>query len=544
MRVNERNQRLVADIIVGYYSRDRFKASTLFAKRHVTAPLPGAVLATASARILTADDARADTGIGNPVTIDGDALEHAEMLPMLTLKVEGEESDKEGGKVKSASLADLRRRRRQDEQNVHQDAIRRKLEERESERRRLQVERGRRARDVARAVAEAETAERARLLKEAEDAVNAAPLVARLLHTLQSKAKTAAAAVAASAARTGTAWPGTSAGGVGGATMAQESVATGDTAVDGTFDEAIREEHNMLSPKQAARNSASNELLPRAIPSGDVNLRSGRGNELGDGSRLKGSGIGRQGDNVVARPTKANEFHDSSERGVGSSSRARSSPTASAAAGPKAKMPSRKGNRTKPMAKGGEFSNVSQPAVWQPLARAKADAAAAAIATTATAEDGRKHGPTPEFEEDVPRPLSKKKHSSPSHSSGSSPRNVSSQGGRPEPGVSQEREEETGTRLGDGETRINEITEHRRSLQPTLEAEKIDPGENRSRRRPSVGTAKEPRAVFVHRASLSVASVGVETNVPPSVRGGDTGQGGMALSRRPSKGGVGSVLPL
>lgn len=212
--MNEHDRRLVADIIVGYYSRETFQNSELLAKRYGLAPPAPTSSAPTAALITTNDSDRPENSNSDyarhveayeawdsvePYPVANASLEHQPTLPLLTpTTADGIENNLESGVVQGTTgvgpLAELRRRRRRERREAHQDTLRRKAEERESERRRLQVEEERRAREVERAVFEAESAERARLVREAEDADNAASLVKRLFHTLQGRATASAAA--------------------------------------------------------------------------------------------------------------------------------------------------------------------------------------------------------------------------------------------------------------------------------------------------------------------------------------------------------------
>lgn len=116
------------------------------------------------------------------------------------LRVEGigrggiQDWDARHGNVRSFSMASRRSRRKERRLN-HQESILRKQEERKSARRRFQIEEERRARDIVRRRSEAAAYMKARRLREAQEAANAAPVVERVLRGLQRKTATALATV-------------------------------------------------------------------------------------------------------------------------------------------------------------------------------------------------------------------------------------------------------------------------------------------------------------------------------------------------------------
>eukprot|EP00903_Cladosiphon_okamuranus_P020991 g19283.t1 len=207
VRVNEIDQHLVADIIVGYYNRQRFRDSQLLADRH---SVGSKIRSPATAnRIMRRSDsdgtksndpeetlengsphATAPNGLCFPPSLDdGDR----ELVPQLYLRT-STKPNAGGGEILTVSLAEQRKQRRRERRQAHQASLRQKEAERESERRRMRAEKERRDREVARAVREAEDAERVRLLREAQEAENAAPVAARLMRTMQRKAAGAVAA--------------------------------------------------------------------------------------------------------------------------------------------------------------------------------------------------------------------------------------------------------------------------------------------------------------------------------------------------------------
>ncbi len=247
--MNENDRFLVADIIVGYYSRENFGNSELLAERHGAKYLTrgrtlsslvtnergggdgggggggggggttnnlGATtngLGSCTADAITPGRLSAPSLFGDNYDDDDDDDDEGsrELEPPLPLAVAGGGGKRpgsrpdalEGGIMTPGSLAEQRRERRRERRRAHQDSLRRKEAERESERRRVQAERARRDREVARAVREAEEAERARLLREAREAEDAAPVAARLVRTMQRKAAEAVAAAKAKAAVVG-----------------------------------------------------------------------------------------------------------------------------------------------------------------------------------------------------------------------------------------------------------------------------------------------------------------------------------------------------
>lgn len=214
IRVKEHGHRLVSDIIVGYYSRDKFRKSKLLGKKNglsraPSSPITGspASAAAGTIRISSPDSINNKLSALQEDIADADNKKESKVLPfdfdnnldkieppMLPPITPTTTVTIHGGGDGAGPLAELRRRRRKEHRDAHQEALRQQEEQRESERRRLQADKEARSREVARAVAEAETAERARLVQAAEDAERAAPLATRLFHIVQKKAAAAVAA--------------------------------------------------------------------------------------------------------------------------------------------------------------------------------------------------------------------------------------------------------------------------------------------------------------------------------------------------------------
>ncbi|CAN0282227.1 unnamed protein product, partial [Ectocarpus fasciculatus] len=226
VRVSEKDRYLVADIVVGYYSRENFRESKLLEERHSLRKNHRAQASTQQhssrrdERSGSDSDSDSTNGpvenTGNLTVANTDGLcvpcdDHGDgsLEPPLTLKtsmmVGGAGADPSalegGGRGRRVPTpAERRRERQRERRQAHQEDVRRKEAERESERRRMRADKARRDREVARAVREAEDAERLRLLIEAQEAENNAPVPTRLLRTMQRKAAAAIAAVASGAA--------------------------------------------------------------------------------------------------------------------------------------------------------------------------------------------------------------------------------------------------------------------------------------------------------------------------------------------------------
>ncbi|CAM9967797.1 unnamed protein product [Ectocarpus sp. 4 AP-2014] len=218
IRVSEKDRYLVADIVVGYYSRHNFRESTLLAerhglrKKHQTQERSGSdsdrdsdstselVESTGSSTVANADglcvpcDDREDGSLEPPLS-----LKTSMMMVVGGSGMDPSVGEGRGGGSRTPTMAERRRERRRERRQAHQEDVRRKEAERESERRRMRADKARRDREVARAVREAEDAERLRLLSEAQEAENAAAVPARLLRTMQRKAAAAIAVVASGA---------------------------------------------------------------------------------------------------------------------------------------------------------------------------------------------------------------------------------------------------------------------------------------------------------------------------------------------------------
>lgn len=238
IRVKERDRRLVADVVVGYYSRDGFQKSELLAERYGLS----ATASTIAAASKTTDSAEPhtrnfpnDSNIvdnassgGNEDGLEGEKLacnrrdrdgafkssperrcssfenrdtdERLEsalpsVIPRLHIRGVDNGHDKSVDSSRIAEgiegpcpLAELRRFHRRERRHAHQDVIRRKVDERESETRRLRAVRDQRAREAARAATEAGAAERIHELQLAEKAEKAAPWAKRLFRTMRRKA--------------------------------------------------------------------------------------------------------------------------------------------------------------------------------------------------------------------------------------------------------------------------------------------------------------------------------------------------------------------
>lgn len=132
-------------------------------------------------------------------TSSSDSRKDCTAPPLLRMERVGgggsQEWDARHANVRSNFSVASRRSRRKERQLKHQESILRKREERKSERRRFQIEEERRARDVARRRSEAAAYRKARLLREAQEAANAPPVVERILRGLQRKTATAVATV-------------------------------------------------------------------------------------------------------------------------------------------------------------------------------------------------------------------------------------------------------------------------------------------------------------------------------------------------------------
>lgn len=231
--MSEKDRYLVADIVVGYYSRQNFRDSKLLAERHGlrkkyrTQEASAQQHARRDERSGSDSDRDSDStnepsdNTGKLAVANADGLcvpcdDHDDVLgPPLSLKtsmmvvgggggggVDPPAGEGRGGGSRAPTLAERRRERRRERRQAHQEDVRRKEAERASERRRMRADKARRDREVARAVREAEDAERLRLLSEAQEAENAAAVPTRLLRTMQRKAAAAIAAVASGAGAT------------------------------------------------------------------------------------------------------------------------------------------------------------------------------------------------------------------------------------------------------------------------------------------------------------------------------------------------------
>lgn len=216
MRVNERDRHLVSDIIVGYYSREKFSHSELLAKRYALSPsnamITSGTLDPAAKHFRSSTEPSCNSN-NKPEDYDDDNAHGLEQpLPsMMSITVmdahsTGRASSAKGGAgtagYGSASgnndaLALARRQAKRERRNAHQVAIRRKAEERENARRRLLVEKERRDREVARAVAVSEAESRARLIALQQAAVDqsvllrvVSPLIQTTLLGLRERART------------------------------------------------------------------------------------------------------------------------------------------------------------------------------------------------------------------------------------------------------------------------------------------------------------------------------------------------------------------
>lgn len=547
----------MADIIVGYYSRDKFRESQLIAKRYGLAPPASTPVAAAAAAATAApatrvlprhlDGQEGDGDSGNPYDNDGGyggddgGVDLAPLLHVLIPTTTGGKRMKESSVDRSGdrsgdrssyrsgdpsgdrsndppgersgdrsgepsgvplggaeggtsahentSLSELRKIRRRERRQAHQEDIRRKEGERESESRRFQADKELRAREVARAVADAEAAERARLVKDGNES---SPVVSRLLHTLQRKtvaATPAAAAVTAATLPVGQAGAGT--GGVGGGRTAVGS--GGGSGGSGGGDGSSTAASTDLSPGGVDTASAAAAAakvateLHHAIGSGGGGRRR---------SIAKGDSTGGHGGLNVAAPDFASP----------------------------------------PLATKGKLATgaASAAAVWDGDGEKKRhsidESAVACLRNPDISSSSTKMASS--FS------ASRLHKISPSQGAGEgtaeappldSPGNHKKSGGR----NSRDRDK----RLSRGD------------LAPTLMGglkTALPPGtEGRPKRKPSVERAQEPRAVFVHRDSLvsataAAGAVGVSSS---SVEECAVGNGGFTGGRRPSKGGVGSVLP-
>lgn len=266
VRVNEIDQHLVADVIVGYYNRQNFRDSELLAGRHsVGSKSRSPANANRIMRKTDSSDgtnnsdpeedlengflpAAAPDGLCFPASLDAGNRDLAPQLHLRTSTTPTAGS----GEIVTQTLAEQRRERRREQRQAHQARLRQKEAERESERRRMRVDKARREREVARAVRDAEDTERVRLLREAQEAENAAPIAARLMRTMQRRA---AGAVAAAKARAG-AGAGVVAVAAGGVST-QQTMATGNPADDSPFGLELGEKNH-----QRTENAPDGDDLP------------------------------------------------------------------------------------------------------------------------------------------------------------------------------------------------------------------------------------------------------------------------------------------
>lgn len=283
VRVSEKDRHLVADIIVGYYSRDNFRDSELLAERHgLGAKHPTTTTTLSSNR----SDPRNGGGSGGTIhsepekektntnvaapdaardglcfSFDDDdddddgRREREPSFPLLASpSLDPTTGEGGGGEIMTLTLAEKRRERRRERRHAHQEELRRKEAERQSERRRIRVAKEQRDREVARAVREAEDSERVRLLREAQEAEDAAPVAARLMRTMQRKA---AAAVAAASSRA------VAAAGVvegrGGVAVAAEDGPTPQAVVSGILGNDLASSHGQRKKQQQKTYSAPGE---------------------------------------------------------------------------------------------------------------------------------------------------------------------------------------------------------------------------------------------------------------------------------------------
>lgn len=208
-RVHEREQRLVTGIIIGYYDRDGFKDSELLAKSYGLAPPSPRLLTTPSSTTTRKADGKLIDDADNVddsveendaqlETSSSDTRKDCTAPPLLRMGGIGgggiQDWGAGHGNVRIIPMAS-RRSRRKERQLEHQESILRKQEERRSVRRRFQIEKERRARDIVRRRSEAAAYKKARLLHEAQEAANFAPVVERVLRGLQRKTATVVATV-------------------------------------------------------------------------------------------------------------------------------------------------------------------------------------------------------------------------------------------------------------------------------------------------------------------------------------------------------------
>lgn len=155
MRVKESNRRLVADVIVGYYSRENFSHSELLAKRYRDAAASNAVKAnthdahhgSTNASSFhcnnqlpgesddSGDDDVAQGPLADPMTIS--VLDTS--LTCRGSDIPGFDTKIVNGNLPSAA-AIARRQTKRERRDAHQVSIRRKVEEKEAERRRMSAE--------------------------------------------------------------------------------------------------------------------------------------------------------------------------------------------------------------------------------------------------------------------------------------------------------------------------------------------------------------------------------------------------------------------
>lgn len=498
VRVNEIDQHLVSDIIVGYYNRQNFRDSQLLADRH---SMKSKTRSSASSHRVMGTNDSDSTNNSDPEEDVRNVTPHAasdglcfplsvgdggrELVPPLHLRTSGMAvgatrkpskdfavAEDGGGEIMTLTLAERRRERRRERQQAHQERLRRKDAERESERRRMRADKALRDREVARAVREAEDAERVRLLREAQEAEDAAPVAARLIRTMQRKA---AGAVAAAKSRAGAGADVVAA--TAGSGSSQRAMATGTPADDGPFRRERGEENHQQTQngpegedlpvgRRPSQVTFDNEMVQVERSAGGSGLERGRRSNDGDGGNLGGTTM-----HVDNRVRKAKPPADENKLGE-----ALTNDSKKGRHRPKKGSPSQGKDDTSP------------GATTPPLSRARERAAAAAAPTDALKDREGAKATSDVIVMSAPAEVA------------------------------------------------------------TLQAEEAGGDTDVRRRKPSQERVGEPRAVFMHRASIVPSSIDAPTSgeaargeMPGSVTGEEAGA--IHQRRQGIKGRVGSVLP-
>lgn len=497
VRVNEIDQHLVSDIVVGYYNRQHFRDSQLLADRHSLGPKSRSQAATKP--ILRRNDSDANSSNSDPEEDAEDGSLQAapdglclppplddgdrELVPQLKLRTSTTPAGEGGENLTLTTVAGQRRERRRGRRQAHQDRIRTKQAEHESERRRMRADKERRDREVARAVREAEDAERVRLLREAQEAEDAAPVAARLMRTMQRKA---AGAVAAAKARTAAAAG--VAGGAEGGGSTQQAVGTGDPAYNNSrFRRDLTEKnHPLLAPNAPDEDEFPANRRPSQVRFDKEQRPLERSH--GDGLELRRRSNDGDGRNLGGTTVKSEKRESKGEAPVdeGKVGAALTTDTKSRRQRPK------KGSKAgaDPPPEGNDATVVR--ATTPPFPRAREKAAAAASATIT----------------------------------------VSDMGG--------------GNSTSDAV--VASTLETAATLTPPPQAKEARGDTDFRRRKPSEERVGEPRAVFMHRASMvpfstdaAAAGEAASGQVAGAVAGEEAGA--THQRRRSTKGRVGSVLP-